>query len=343
MASRISWAIRASAATRPGSMSSGSEVMSAAVKSWSTRVEVAPSASHGKTLPARTTNARDGGEQRRRRDAVGGRAQVETDRERQRAHDHGREDEGAPRAEADQADHAGHERAGAGGRERVGEPLRGAGGEHHAGDRGIAGTQPSHADARLGLALGPGEHDRAGAQHQRDQRGGHRGQVGAALHQQGRGTEGEEQARRHERRTASGGGAPRLEVVLDDVGHRLDHVVVDARGGIVDARGDGEQPAVLDALEGEAGVEREPPAVGRADAVAAVHRGRVEQPDAASQLGEQLGDRDGAGKDEVHAPGPGRDGHPHQPGGDRADRSRRLCHLLNPSREPGSASYENST
>ena len=114
--------------------------------------------------------------------------------------------------------------------------------------------------------------------------------------------------------TPSGGGLPRLEVALDDVGHRLDHVVVHPRRLVVDAGGDGEQAAVLDALHDQARVGGQLAALLGDQAVAAVDGDGVEQADAAGQLGDQLGDRDGAGQHQVDPTGPGRDGDPDQAG-----------------------------
>ena len=58
-------------------------------------------------------------------------------------------------------------------------------------------------------------------------------------------------------------GAHGLQVALDHVGHRLDDVVVDPRRRLVDAGGDGEQPAVLDALGDQPGLRRELAALAR--------------------------------------------------------------------------------
>ena len=80
-------------------------------------------------------------------------------------------------------------------------------------------------------------------------------------------------------RTTSCRRLPRPELVLDDVRHRLDDVVVDAGRLVVDAGGDGQQPAVLDALHRQAGVGGQAPTLLRHQAVAAVDGGGVEQAD----------------------------------------------------------------
>ena len=122
---------------------------------------------------------------------------------------------------------------------------------------------------------------------------------GLALEEQRERAEAEEQRAGAEGRTPTGRRLPRAELVLDHVGHRLDDVVVDARGLVVDAGGDGEQAAVLDALDGQAGVAGELASVLGDEAVAAVDGGRVQDADAARQLGDELGHRDGTGEDEV--------------------------------------------
>ena len=180
-------------------------------------------------------------------------------------------------------------------------------------DRGVARAHPGHGDGRLGLALGAREHDRAGDQASGDGDRGDAGEQRGALQVEGDGAEGDQQAGRDQRRTTTVGRLPGLEVALDDVGHRLDDVVVDPRRAVVDAGGDGEVPAVLDALHDQAGVVGQRAALGGDDAVAAVDGGGVEQADAAGQLGQQLGDGHGAGQDEVDAAGAGGDGDPHQP------------------------------
>ena len=95
-------------------------------------------------------------------------------------------------------------------------------------------------------------------------------------------------------------GSHGLQVALDRVRHRLDHVVVDPGRDVVDAGGDREQSAVLDALHGQPGVAGEMAAVLGEHPVAAVDGGGVEKADAAGELGHQLGDRHRAGQHQVH-------------------------------------------
>ena len=151
----------------------------------------------------------------------------------------------------------------------------------------------------------------------------------AVLDEQGHRSEGEQEGRGAEGGTPPRRRLPGLEVSLDDVGHRLDDVVVDARHRVVDPGGHGDQPAVLDALDDQAGVTRERAALGGDEVVAAVDRRAVEQADAARQLGHQLGDRDGAGEHEVDAARARGDGDPDQ--ARRAGRARRrLAHRNHP-------------
>ena len=133
--------------------------------------------------------------------------------------------------------------------------------------------------------------------------------------------------------TTTGGGLPRLELVLDDVGHRLDDVVIDARGLVVDAGGDGQQAAVLDALDQQPRVVGEAATVLGDQPVAAVHGAGVEDADAACQLGDELGDRHRAGKDEVDATRTRRNGDADETGSD----GRRLAHGVVPRVLRGSA------
>ena len=172
-------------------------------------------------------------------------------------------------------------------------------------------------DARLGLVLGPRQHDAADDEQRGDDRGGHPAEQALALEQQGQRAQAEQDAARAQCRTTSCRRLPRLELVLHHVGHRLDDVVVDAGRLLVDPGGDGEQAAVLDALHRQTGVVGQDPALLGHQAVAAVDRGGVEQADRAGQLGHQLGDRDGARQHQIDAPGTRGDGHPDQSRGDR--------------------------
>ena len=81
-------------------------------------------------------------------------------------------------------------------------------------------------------------------------------------------------------------------------GYRL--VTVDGRELTSDAGRDGDDPAVLDTLDGQAGIAGEPAAVRGEHPVAAVDGGGVEQAHTAGQLGNQLGDRHRSRQHEVH-------------------------------------------
>ena len=164
VATRIWCAIRASVPTRSGSISSGSAVMSAWVNSWSTLVPVTPSASHGKTLPARTTRTRvvvsstAASTSKLRRTSPLARAIAPTTaggivRTRPSPRPTTRDQPG------DQGARPG---AGQGGpEERLAVPER----QHQRAERGVARAHPGDRDGGLRLALRAGEDDRT-----RDQR-----------------------------------------------------------------------------------------------------------------------------------------------------------------------------
>ena len=243
-----------------------------------------------------------------------------------RAHDDGRDDQRTAVLQADHGDQARREDAEAGEEQRVGEegvvegPLparQGAGGEQQPGHAGVQRGEEGHDHARLGLLLGPGQDDPAHDEEAGDHRGGDAAEQALAPQQQRERTEAEQDAARAQRRTPSGRGLPRLELVLHHVGHRLDDVVVDARRLVVDAGGDRQQAAVLDALHREAGVVDQDPALLGHQAVAAVDGGGVEQADRAGQLGHQLGDGDRPRQHQIDTTGPRGDGHPDQARGDR--------------------------
>ena len=239
-----------------------------------------------------------------------------------------RQRQGAPLAEADHADEPGDQRATAGAGDRQGEEVAVlAQHQHQPGQAGVDAAHPGHDDRGLGLVLGAREDDRAGDQRHRDDGGRDAGEEGGVLDQQRHGAERHQQPGRDEGGTPAGRRRPRLQVALDDVGHRLDDVVVDPRRRLVDPGRDGEQAAVLDALGDQPGLRRELAALGGDHPVAAVDRGGVEQADAARQLGHELGQRHRAGQHEVHPAGAGGDADPHEPG--RADR--RLAHCDLPS------------
>lgn len=172
--------------------------------------------------------------------------------------------------------------------------------------------QQRDGDARVGLVLAPRQHDAADDEQPGHGRGRQPAHRALSLEEQGEGAESEQETTGRQRRTPSGRGLPGLELVLHHVGHGLDDVVVDARGLIVDAGGDGEEAAVLDALDQQAGVVREPTTVPGDQAVAAVDRAGVEDADAARELGDELGDGHRTGEDEVDPARPRGDGHPHE-------------------------------
>ena len=101
------------------------------------------------------------------------------------------------------------------------------------------------------------------------------------------------------------------ELRLDDVGHRLDDVVVDLVGRDVDGL-ERQHGAVGDALGGEAavGVDEQPAAGDEPEAVGGV--AGVEHAELAGELGHQLDDRDAARHTEIRAARARRHGHPHQ-------------------------------
>ena len=144
--------------------------------------------------------------------------------------------------------------------------------------------------------------------------------------QQRQRTEAEQQGGGGQGGTTSGGRLPRAELVLDHVGHGLDDVVVDARRLVVDAGGHGEHAAVLDALDRQAGVVGQLAAVLGDEPVAAVDGGRVEEADAAGELGDQLGDGHGGRQHEIDAPRAGCDRDLDQTGSARG----RLTHRVYP-------------
>ncbi len=234
-------------------------------------------------------------------------------RERDRTDHDRRDDQGPALPEADQRDHSRQQGAGTGGRDGHAE-QRPVGSEHDAGDRGVRRSHPGHGHRGLGLALRAGEDDGAG-----DQAGGHERRRDRrqqpALDQQRDRAEAEQQGGSDQGGTTPGGRLPRLEVALDDVGHRLDDVVVDPRRLVVDAGGDGQHDPVLDALHGEAGVGGELTALLRHQPVAAVDGRAVEQPDAPGQLGQQLGHRHRGRQHQVDPSRPRGDRDLHQPGG----------------------------
>ena len=189
---------------------------------------MAPSASHGKTLPAITTRTsaigQHDGRVERRRPASPGRWPGRR-RRRPPAGCTSVRPSPRPTRQTRPATIAPPPAA------ATGRPKkRVVGDEHQPGDRGVQRTHPGDRDRGLGLALGAGEHDRAG-----DQRGGDRrprrprraaSRAGSAARPRRAPSAGPAAA---ERGTASGGRLPGLQVVLDDVGHRLDDVVVDPR------------------------------------------------------------------------------------------------------------------
>jgi hypothetical protein len=215
-------------------------------------------------------------------------------------------------AETDQAPEPGDQHGSA----RDGQPEERVvtGHRHQAGDRGVRRGQPGDRDGGLGLAPDAGERDRDDGQRDRDDGRGHRRGRRPALEEQRGGSQAHREADQAQRGAPPRGWVPRREVVLDDVGHGLDHVVVGARRLVVDPGGEGQQAAVLDPLGGQAGVGRELPPVRGHQPVAGVHHGRVEEPDAAGELGDELGDGDGGGEREVDPSRPRRDGHPDQGG-----------------------------
>ena len=248
-------------------------------------------------------------------------------RDEHRADHDGRDHERAAVLQADHGDQARRRgrrarRRGAGRRRR----RRPAASSRRAGRRARAGARRPRRRAAAssetttpasGSLLGAGQHDAADDEQAGDHRGGDAAEHALALQQQGERAEAEQDAARAQRRTPSCRRLPRLELVLDDVGHRLDDVVVDARGLVVDAGGDGEEAAVLDALHRQAGVVDQDPALLGHQAVAAVDGGGVEQADRAGELGHELGDRDRARQHEIDPSRPRGDGHPDQARGDR--------------------------
>ncbi len=187
--------------------------------------------------------------------------------------------------------------------------------------RGIDEAVKNAESARIGIG-------RARHQHRGDDARRAAGQHRVALHQQRGGAHRHQQPRRTQRREPPRGRRPGAQVALDHVGHRLDHVVVDPGRRVVDPGGDGEQGAVLDPLDHQPGVGGQEPTLGRAHPVAAVHRHRVEEPHAAGQLGDHLGQRHRAGQDQVDAAAAGGDGHAHQGGGARGRRAHLGAHLV---------------
>ena len=128
--------------------------------SWSTLVPVAPSASHGNTLPASTTTASAvvsttaGSNVGRPHHQPGG--------QEDRAHHDRREQQGAALAQADQRETSPATQRPAAGRrhrqpEEVGRPAGPASGPATA---AYTRAHPGHRDRGLGLALGAREHDR---------------------------------------------------------------------------------------------------------------------------------------------------------------------------------------
>ena len=226
-------------------------------------VPVTPSASHGKTLPASTTRASAvvsttaGSNEPARGQQPGG--------QEDRADHDRRERQGAALAEPDHADQPGDQRAAAGAGDREAEEVAVLAAAPASARRRRRTTQPIQATATAASGscwarestIAPGD------QRDGDDGGGDPGQQRGVLDQQRHRAERHQQAGRHEGGTASGRRRPRLEVALDHVGHRLDDVVVDPRRRLVDAGGDGEQPAVLDALDGQPGVGGELAALAR--------------------------------------------------------------------------------
>ena len=230
--------------------------------------------------------------------------------------DHDRRDhERAALAQADQRDHPREQRSTAGRRDGVAEevvvPLARQG-PHQTGDGGVPAAHPGDGHRGVRLVLAAGQHDRPDDQRQGDQRGGHDGDRRLVLDQQGERAEAHQQAGGREGRTPARLGRPRLEVALDHVGHRLDDVVVDAGCRVGHAGGHGDDAAVLDALDGQPGVGGQLTTVDGDEAVAAVDRGGVEEPDAARELRHQLRDGHGAGQHQVDPARPGSDRDPDQ-------------------------------
>ena len=265
-----------------------------------------------------------------------------------RADDDGRDGQRAAVLQAHHGDQAHGEDAEAGVEQRVGEEgvvqrpaPRGqvTRGEEQPGDAGVERGEQRDGHAGLRLLLGTGEHDAADDQQAGDHRGGHAAEQALALQEEGQGAQAEQDAARAQRRTTSCRRLPRLELVLDHVGHRLDHVVVHAGRLVVDAGRDGQQSAVLDALHGESGVVDQDPALLRHQAVAAVDRGGVEEADGTGQLGDELGDRDRARQHQINPSRPRGDGHPDQARGDRGPLTHWLFPLivlpLHPPERPG--------
>ena len=237
-------------------------------------------------------------------------------------HDRG-DDQHPPVLQADHGDQAHGEDADAGAEQRHLEELvvqrpvprrQVAGSKQQSGHGGVEGGQQRHGDAGLGLALRRGEYDATDDQQGGDHGCGDSAEQALALEEQRQGAEAEQDAARAQRRTTPGCRLPRLELVLHDIGHRLDDVVVDARRLVVDAGGHREQAAVLDALHGQAGVVGQAAAFLGHQAITAVDRGGVEQADRARELGDQLRHGNRPGQHEIHATRSGGDGHPDQTG-----------------------------
>ena len=155
------------------------------------------------------------------------------------ADDHRRDDQHAALLQPDDRDQADGEHAEARAQQRcVEEPVgerprpRGelAGGEQQPGHRGVEGGEQGDRDRSLRLVLAAGQHDAADDQQGRDDGGGHAAEHALAREQQRQGAQAEQEAAGAQCRTTSGRGLPRLQLVLHDVGHRLDDVVVDAGG-----------------------------------------------------------------------------------------------------------------
>ena len=242
-------------------------------------------------------------------------------RDDHRADHDGRDDECAAVLEADHGYQPDGEDAEPGEEECVGEervvqrPAPGrqvTGREQEPGDRGVERGEQRHDDPGLGLALRAGQHDAADDEESRDHGRGDATQHALAQQEEGQRAEAEQDAARAQRRTPSCRRLPRLELVLDDVGHRLDDVVVDTRGLVVDAGGDGQEAAVLDALHRQTGVVGQDPALLGHQAVAAVDGGGVEQADRAGELRHELGDRDRARQHQIDPSRSRGDGHPDQ-------------------------------